>query len=184
MSSRFRNSLAALALAALFAGCDREARDSRGKPLGETVPASAGPDTILPGGAAPAPLDPRAAAYEGNAFAIAQGQQLYLWMNCVGCHAHGGGGMGPALMDDEWIYGSDPQQIFSSIAQGRPNGMPAWGSVLSNDQIWRLVGYVQSMGGQLRKDVAPTRNDDMFTGPSEQRAKKQKPRNASPPPAH
>ena len=100
MSSLFRNSLAAISLLALLCGCDREARQSRGKPLGETIPPAASPDTIFPGNAPPPALDPRAAAYEGNAYAIAQGQTLYTAMNCVGCHAHGGGGMGPALTDD------------------------------------------------------------------------------------
>ena len=39
---------------------------------------------------------------------IAEGQRLYNAFNCVGCHAHGGGAIGPALMDDLWIHGSDP----------------------------------------------------------------------------
>ena len=45
-------------------------------------------------------------------------------MNCVGCHCHGGGGMGPALMDDQWRYGGRIDQIAATIAEGRPNGMP------------------------------------------------------------
>ena len=46
-------------------------------------------------------------------------------MNCVGCHSHGGGGMGPALMDGQWRYGGRIDQIATTIAEGRPNGMPA-----------------------------------------------------------
>ena len=30
-------------------------------------------------------------------------------------------------MDDKWIYGYEPEQIFATISQGRPNGMPAFG---------------------------------------------------------
>ena len=30
-------------------------------------------------------------------------------------------------MDAEWIYGSHPEQIYSDIVQGRPNGMPSFG---------------------------------------------------------
>src|ERR1044071_3848683 len=45
---------------------------------------------------------------ETNAYAIAEGKRLYTQLNCVGCHANGGGGMGPPLMDDKWIYGSAP----------------------------------------------------------------------------
>src|SRR5207237_1157293 len=60
--------------------------------------------------------------YEGNAYAIAEGQRLYEQYNCSGCHFHGGGGIGPALMDNEWIYGSSPANIYTSLAEGRPNG--------------------------------------------------------------
>ena len=35
--------------------------------------------------------------YPGNAWAVAEGGRLYEWFNCVGCHAHGGGAMGPPL---------------------------------------------------------------------------------------
>jgi cytochrome c oxidase cbb3-type subunit 3 len=175
MSSRFRNSLvaaAALALA-LLPGCDREARQSRGKPLGETLPAiGASPDTIFPGMKSP-PLDPRAAAYESNAFAIAQGQQLYKWMNCVGCHAHGGGGMGPALMDDQWRYGGRIDQIAATIAQGRPNGMPAWRGKLTDQQIWQLAAYVRTLSGQAPKDAVSARADELSNTPPQTQMKRE-----------
>ena len=58
MSSRFRIRLAALGAIALLAGCDRDARDARGKPLGESAPGPS-PDTVFPGGAPIRPLDPR-----------------------------------------------------------------------------------------------------------------------------
>src|SRR5437763_12954668 len=38
--------------------------------------------------------------YEENAYAVSEGQRLYNQMNCVGCHFHGGGGIGPPLMDE------------------------------------------------------------------------------------
>ena len=79
---------------------------------------------------------------------MSEGQRLYTWFNCVGCHAHGGGGMGPALMDDEWIYGSDPAQIFSTIIEGRPNGMPTFGGKVNAQEAWQLVAYVRSMSGR------------------------------------
>ncbi len=165
MSSRFRNSLAAIALLALVSGCDRDKQEPRGKPLGETVPIVTSPDTIFPGGEKPGALDPRAAAYEQNAYAIAQGQQLYTWMNCVGCHSHGGGGMGPALMDVKWRYGGRIDQIAASIADGRPNGMPAWRGKLTNQQIWQLAAYVRTLSGQVRKDAVGARSDTMSNSP-------------------
>lgn len=162
MSSRFRANVAVVALAALaLAACDREERHSRSKPLGETVSAGQSPDTIWPGGTSPPPLDPRAALYDNNSPAIAQGQFLYSQMNCVGCHSHGGGGMGPPLMDDEWRYGGRIDQIAASIAEGRPNGMPSWRNKLTSDQIWKLAAYVRSLSGQPSKDAVSSRSDEM-----------------------
>jgi cytochrome c oxidase cbb3-type subunit 3 len=174
---------ATAALAALvLTSCEREDRRFREEPPAANAASTATLSPLQPG---PTVREVKThGPYQENAYMVNEGKALFNQMNCVGCHANGGGGMGPALMDDDWIYGSDPQQIFSSIAQGRPNGMPAWGNVLSNDQIWRLVGYVQSMSGQLRKDVAPTRSDDLFTGPSEQRATEMKPKKANPGPSH
>jgi cytochrome c oxidase cbb3-type subunit III len=142
-------------------GCDREERYPRAKPLAETVPTAESSDTVYPGGAqVPAP-DPRLAAYERNANALSQGQQLYVQMNCVGCHFHGGGGMGPALMDDEWRYGGRIDQIAASIAEGRPNGMPTWRDKLTPDQIWQLAAYVRSLSGQAPKDAVSARADEV-----------------------
>jgi cytochrome c oxidase cbb3-type subunit III len=83
--------------------------------------------------------------YEGNRAAIGEGRRLYLWMNCVECHGQGGGGIGPALWDDQWIYGGRGIDIFQSIFFGRPNGMPAYGTHLPADEIWKIVTYVQTL---------------------------------------
>jgi cytochrome c oxidase cbb3-type subunit 3 len=113
--------------------------------------------------------------YERDAWDVAQGKQLFQWMNCSGCHGHGGGGMGPALSDDRWIYGGKLQQIYSSIRDGRPNGMPAWRTRLTDQQIWQLAAYVRSMGRYVRKDVAPSRDDSMMSGPAESRRQRSAP---------
>jgi cytochrome c oxidase cbb3-type subunit 3 len=165
MSSRSRASLLLLGAAAVaLAACDREEHHSRAKPIGETVPAGESPDTIWPGGTSPPALDARAKLYDNNANAISQGQQLYTQMNCVGCHSHGGGGMGPALMDDEWRYGGRIDQIATSIAEGRPNGMPAWRDKLTSDQIWELAAYVRSLSGLPSKDAVSSRSEGMSAG--------------------
>ncbi len=119
------------------------------------------------------PLEATLNEYEENAYAIAEGKQLFSQMNCVYCHAHGGGGMGPPLMDARWIYGSDPAQIFSTIVQGRPNGMPSFRNKLTDDQVWKLAAYVRSMSRQVQKDVAPGRSDDMSVPPELTREKKE-----------
>ncbi len=132
----------------LLGGCEREERDFD----------------------APPPSDLAAAQHdERDAYDVAQGKQLFQWMNCVGCHAHGGGGIGPALSDDKWLYGGELQQIYHSIRDGRPNGMPAWQGRLTDQQIWQLAAYVRSMGRYIAKDVAPSRDDAMQSGKAESR---------------
>ena len=102
--------------------------------------------------------------YEGNASAVATGAKLFVAYNCVDCHgADGSGAMGPSLADGRWHFGGAPLEVFESIYQGRPEGMPAWGSLISPDQIWMLVTYVRSL--EANKNVT-TEN---FTGKTVER---------------
>ena len=161
MSSRFRVSGRFLQRSrSRWLACAREERRNRSRR--ESVPAGDSPDTIYPGGGSPPPLDPRAALYDNNAPALAEGQSLYNQMNCVGCHSHGGGGMGPPLMDDEWRYGGRIDQIVASIAQGRPNGMPSWRASSRPTRCGRSPPTSRSMSGQPSKDAVfqPLRRDE------------------------
>lgn len=159
MSSRCLTRIVALAaVAAALAACDREERHNRAKPFGETVPLAAETGPLGAGERPREDLDYRA-SYERNAFHIAEGARLYVWMNCVGCHANGGGGMGPALMDPEWRYGGRIDQIAATIVNGRPNGMPSFRDKLTADQVWQLAAFVRSLSGQVRKDAVPGRTD-------------------------
>jgi cytochrome c oxidase cbb3-type subunit III len=119
--------------------------------------------------------------FDDNAYGTSEGQMLFGQMNCTGCHANGGGGMGPALMDDEWIYGSTPQQIFASIAEGRTNGMPSWKHKLTTQQIWQLVAYVRSLSGLTPKGARPNRDDHMMVKPAPSQTPNAKPKNTSRP---
>ena len=95
-----------------------------------------GPDTL------PEPKNP----YTGDAAALREGRRLFNWYNCSGCHGdHAGGGMGPSLRDSTWVYGGTDARIFRSIAQGRTKGMPSWGNMLPEAQIWKLVAYIKSL---------------------------------------
>jgi cytochrome c oxidase cbb3-type subunit III len=120
--------------------------------------------------------------YLYNAHAINQGKQLFEWFNCNGCHAQGGGAIGPALMDDRWVYGAAPENIFATIVEGRPNGMPSFRGRIPTQQVWQLVAYVQSMSGQASKDASPSRSDHLFTKKSEQSGPDQRPVQSSPQP--
>ena len=113
-------------------------------------PAATAPVGPLPGpaGASETPKNP----YARDAAALQQGRQLFKAFNCAGCHgAHAGGGMGPSLRDENWLYGGAQHNIYSSIAQGRANGMPAWGALLPEPEIWKLAAYI----GSLRSDREP-----------------------------
>jgi len=81
----------------------------------------------------------------GNADAIEAGHGLFGKMNCAGCHAYDlTGGMGPDLTDGSWQYGGKPGEIYHTIAEGTPRGMPAWKDKLTGDEIWQLVAYIVS----------------------------------------
>ena len=163
MCSRFRTS-AALALL-LLAACRREERRTEDKPFATSVPGGTEPGLLAAGGQFVQRPDPKQAAYEHDATALAEGQRLYGWMNCVGCHSHGGGGMGPALMDDEWRYGGRIDQVAATIVEGRPNGMPSFRGKLTDDQLWKLAAYVRSLSGQPSKDVVSSRADALAGTP-------------------
>jgi mono/diheme cytochrome c family protein len=101
--------------------------------------------------------------YEGDKRAIATGAQLFVGYNCLDCHgADGSGAMGPSFQDGRWHFGGSPGAVFESIYQGRPDGMPAWGGRISNEQIWMLTAYVRSLSS---KDLS-TEN---FTGKTVER---------------
>ena len=150
---------------ALLAGCKREERRFR-----EPTPSSTASNAVTMSGLHPAeptqgyiqPSSPVNNPSGQSAYAAAEGEKLYNAYNCVGCHAHGGGGMGPPLMDAQWIYGSGPQNIYATIVEGRPNGMPSFRGKIPDQQVWEIVAYVRSLSGQLQKDVAPGRDDHMY----------------------
>ena len=143
----------------LGTGCERELRQFRTPPSASAVDQGMRMAPLQPG--QPLPAADLRNPYEENAYATAQGKRWFRWYNCNGCHANGGGGSGPPLIDDQWIYGSESAQIYATIAQGRPNGMPSFRGHVPEDQIWQLVAYVRSMSGQLRTDVSPSRGDSL-----------------------
>lgn len=152
------------------AGCKREHRIFDPGALGSQIADGVAVSDVHAGGTQP---KPSLAKYQESAYAASEGKRLYEASNCVGCHQHGGGGIGPALMDSEWIYGSAPQQIYADIVQGRPNGMPSFGGKIPEYQVWELVAYVRSLSGQLPSDVAPSRSDEMPVAKAEQARKKE-----------
>lgn len=166
--------LVIVAVALCAAACEREMRRVV-KPSEQTA---AQPLRIVqsfqPGEAGEGPRNGEQRRFydERNAYDMAQGKRWFRWFNCAGCHSNGGGGMGPALMDDTWLYGKEPQQIYTTIMDGRPNGMPAFRGRIQEEQVWQLVAYVRSMSGLMPSDAAPGRTDSIAAKEPESRAKK------------
>jgi cytochrome c oxidase cbb3-type subunit III len=175
-----------IALAGLIplamSGCSASASDppaarpppgSPSEPTGGTVPPTLAPVGPIPG--------PQVAGenssydiqnpYAGNPSALEQGRELFVQMNCAGCHGgHAGGGMGPDLRSDHiFKFGDTPADLFDSISMGRGMGMPAWGTKLPPDVIWKLVTYIESLGTQEEPDKPappPAHAPDSIATPS------------------
>jgi len=135
-------SVTSFVMVLLLTGCTQS--PVPGAPIGQS------PGVRIPVGPIPGPGNNLTSLpqnpYEGDQVAMVEGRRLFVWYNCYGCHGgHGGGGMGPSLRDPVWRYGGDPAHVFASIAEGRGQGMPAWGTKIPQDQIWKLVTYIKSM---------------------------------------
>lgn len=167
--------LAAVAICALAAaGCERETRRYK------ELPAAANRETgVRVGQLQPGMPEEQAevkSPYQDNAWGIGEGKRLYSAFNCAPCHGvNGGGAIGPALIDDKWIYGSKPDQIYATISQGRPDGMPSFGGHIPTQQIWQLVAYVEALSGQVASTTASGRNDDQNAAKPESRQTPQVP---------
>jgi cytochrome c oxidase cbb3-type subunit III len=167
-----------LAFATLLslAGCRRDSQDVRGAAVGDrTLPqrqatvVRAVDTTGLPAEGALArvaigdlagignnTLDAKVAnPYVNDMAAVKAGHELFVNMNCAACHGYDlKGGMGPDLTDTYWRYGGSPADIYKSIFEGRPQGMPAWGRSLPPEAIWKVVAYIQSKGGSYPAALA------------------------------
>lgn len=182
MSERMRGAILAAGAAGLLAaaGCGGDSRAAelpaqqpvqRSPTTGQAAQGAQGtgampsvtfvahPDHIQPGLSLQRPLASLRNPFAGDKQRVDEGAKLFVAYNCMDCHgADGSGAMGPSLADDRFHFGGTDGDVFQSIYEGRPAGMPAWGGRISDDQIWRLVAYVQSLSAG--KDVS-TEN---FTG--------------------
>lgn len=136
----------------IYAGGGGTASELVHVPIGRIVP---GDVRVTPTIQNPFAEDPESAQ---------RGMKYYNQFNCVGCHApNGSGGMGPSLSNTTFLYGEKPENIFLSILQGRPNGMPAWGGVLPDHVIWDLVSYIKSISKAPAPPWGRTTSADGFT---------------------
>jgi cytochrome c oxidase cbb3-type subunit III len=172
-----RTALAFAAMLLVLAGCERELRKFS-KPAGPQPAAQSAPKSENQPGQPGPGLQETLASNTYNekiAFDVASGKRLFRWYNCSGCHSMGGGGMGPPLMDGKWIYGHEPENIYATIMDGRPNGMPSFRGRIPEDQVWQIVGYVRSMSALIPADALPGRADSIGAIEPELRRDRQQP---------
>lgn len=94
-------------------------------------------------------------------FAVAAGGAAFK-VNCVQCHGSGAQGSKgfPNLNDDDWLWGGKADQLQQTITHGirfasdpdtRVSEMPAFGDVLTADQIEQVSTFVASLSGTPQK---------------------------------
>ncbi|TIS55644.1 MAG: cytochrome-c oxidase, cbb3-type subunit III [Mesorhizobium sp.] len=93
-------------------------------------------------------------------FAVAAGGAAFK-VNCVQCHGSGAQGSSgfPNLNDDDWLWGGNAEQIQQTITHGirfasdpdtRVSEMPAFGEIITADQIKQVSAYVASLSGSVQ----------------------------------
>jgi len=91
---------------------------------------------------------------------VARGKKLFE-TNCASCHSNSGKGDGPAAkalnpkpVDLAAMAGQHPDGDFAWKIENGRGPMPAWKGTLTQNQIWDLVNYVQSLGPKNQKPSA------------------------------
>ena len=110
--------------------------------------------------------------YTGDPEAIKEGRTLFLSYSCNGCHGGtGGGGMGPPINNEVWVYGSDDDTLFRLVTLGSDElqkqgyfrkgmetvvaPMPPVGQLVDSDEhLWKIFAFVRSIytGDPSRKN--------------------------------
>jgi cytochrome c oxidase cbb3-type subunit 3 len=86
---------------------------------------------------------------------------------CAQCHGSGAAGVQasgyPNLLDDDWLWGGDIENIYYTINHGirneedddaRYSQMPAFGEILEEDEISQVANYVMTLSGQTPDDAS------------------------------
>ncbi|NOZ53589.1 MAG: cytochrome-c oxidase, cbb3-type subunit III [Gammaproteobacteria bacterium] len=81
---------------------------------------------------------------------------------CAPCHGVGGAGNPgyPILADDDWLYGGSIDAIQDSITDGREGMMPAFGPILSEQELNDLTQHVIALSQGTEHAVGKTLFED------------------------
>lgn len=109
-----------------------------GTPTGTPMtPAAPGATATPPSAATPQAMD------EDDL--LAMGEELFV-SNCAGCHQEGGQGIPgafPALDRNPTVTDDDPHDAIEQVIEGG-GGMPAYGGILSDEEIAAVVSYIRN----------------------------------------
>lgn len=111
--------------------------------------------------------------YADYASVAEEGRKVYLAAGCNGCHGMGGGGMGPPLTNEVWVYGKDDDTLFRLIALGSDElqkqgysrkgsenvvgPMPPFGGIVkSDDDMWKIIAWIRSVNPSSAAASAPS----------------------------
>ncbi len=90
-------------------------------------------------------VDETTATLMKDAGDLSKGKALFE-TNCVTCHnSKGEGNIGPNLTDKNWIYGFDIKDVFKTLKNGTPNGMPEHNSKFNPVQLQQVASFVLSL---------------------------------------
>jgi len=105
-------------------------------------------------------------------FSVNAGKAVFnTW--CVQCHGVEGG-LGaagyPVLSDDDWLWGGDIEAVYQTVAHGirsddpdaRFSEMPAFGEMLSKEEIAQVVAFVRTLSGGQADAAAASAGEQVF----------------------
>ncbi len=78
---------------------------------------------------------------------VARGKEVYT-QNCVACHGPDGKGVvegTPDFTSPETVAGNSLATFFDAVTNGK-GAMPAWGSILSEEDRWAALSYIRTLG--------------------------------------
>lgn len=84
-----------------------------------------------------------------NPAAVKVGRNVFA-NNCAACHGSDARGARsyPNLVDDDWLYGGEPDTVLASVLHGRNGMMPALAATLPNGGVDEVANHVLAMSGQ------------------------------------
>lgn len=103
-----------------------------------------------------------------DAESIAAGSEIFT-TTCASCHkADLTGGIGPNLVDAEWVHGGQPQDVLKTITEGvAAKGMPAWGAILGPKKVQQVAAFVMSKQGSAPAAPTPAATPEPAPAPAE-----------------